>query len=182
VWLSIDWDWVTGDTATGGCCGWSCGSHIDSRGDRSQLNRDWKQRLTRLKRLCAKLKFVKVIVAECHASIYRWLSHGDRIINVDEHSDCYDYMGTDRLSCGNWGLLAQEKKDCTWQWVSQGDRLPSVRHMKKSVSCFVCLSSPWTPKELDGAFVQFVYGLNGPLRLYGHRKRWLEGMFKRRSV
>ena len=178
LWVSIDWDWVAcGESDPGGGCGWSCcGGDIQVRAEPGCLESNWRKQIARLKRWCDKLQFEQVIVAECHASIYRWLSRGDAIINIDSHDDQLD---DGELTCASWASLAKEQKGCSVRWIKHCTKLPSSSSLNTAVSCFVALSSPWTPSDLDSAFVRFVCGLNGPLRLYGHRKRWLERLFAR---
>jgi hypothetical protein len=169
--LSFDWDWVTGSAAVG-CnsklCGHECKYPFKDpcRSISRKLgdgHRTWVEiipRLHRIMQLTIKPD-AKMFMAENHVDILQVLKRGDQVIDFDHHFD-----GSLEVehgpTCGNWRVFAADK---------YGAKLPNAHQYKgpalKYDVVFVCKSSPWTPKKLDGV----LWGLVDHLRYRGTKNQ-----------
>ncbi len=194
--LSLDWDWATGDCGVGpASCGWTCCNQYAAprrRQGRGVARNGQPVAVPARAAALAAWPLVRrapILVAECHASILRFLRRGDRVINLDAHRDCVP--GTDRLYCGNWAYLAALRPGASVKWltaVGAADRPYTQSYARNDVSwvrhhwwpanlVFLCLSSPWTPAGHDGEFYRLIAALveksgTAP-RFVGHRAREL---------
>ena len=178
--LSVDWDWVTGDCAPGGqdsCCGWcddsireGIGADGEGRGILRRVKKGWDARISEVLNAIPAYKDMcrspRLWVAECHADILRIVDPYTtrRIIHLDSHDDNETWSP---LCCGTWRNFLPKAVEVKIG-MDPGDEFSSV---------FVCLSSPWTPAELDKEFWAFVRNISKKTtnpQFIGHMKVELE--------
>jgi hypothetical protein len=82
--------------------------------------------------------------------LFRFLRLDDRVVNIDEHED---ESSEDNLSCGTWAVKAQDYKNIEYKWIGHPNRRVPPRRYSL---VFLCLSKPWTPRELDYLFFRMV--------------------------
>jgi hypothetical protein len=177
-WVSLDIDWICGDCRTGTRynCIWGCKDCEGSK--RGRPNRKVKgnmpQNTKMLLNAFKKFKFTKVIVRECHASIYKFLGKGDQVLNIDYHTDDYDYDVA--LHCGNWVNKAKKgKKVFVWQNAFEEDPANVLDEIlgykdcedwrKQSHKLFICTSSNYTHPSVDKYYEQILQSLTCPVDL-----------------
>jgi len=153
--VSLDWDWVTGDTSDGpSCCGMcnKMGFRTNRRGHPKSVYENWRDRFEELILLPVPKK-IPVYVAECHANIGE-VFHKYKEPLVVDYDTHYDRYNSDLvIDCANWVVHLERWKGeylkCgEWDWA--GQRMDAV---------FICRSSPWTPKEMDQYFYELVWHL-----------------------
>lgn len=193
--LSIDWDFFVGDSSESyPCiiCPWSCkgakGYRPKTReeNDLDPPSLPWYKGVLKspvLSQFETSLWHgVRLVVADCHASLYRLLRQGSYIYNIDHHPDWdTDEFEVDDhlLTCANWGLRAERKKACYYEWcykrtLEYYSRTKAMRAMRGPdshvmVQCsrrytrpdliFVCLSSPYTNPRYDWWFYKALVDL-----------------------
>jgi hypothetical protein len=197
--LSIDWDYFVGDSSIQPCkvCRWSCllNTHRDASirdRQRHELAPDPRVVFDVFRSAVMEQfrwdhwKRVPLVVADCHASIYRLLPRHSVIYNIDHHPDAdastWGFNPSDflALTCGSWGDLAVFKKDCSYQWCSSfglakdpvsktGSRCLPRNATPVLASCkqryiqpdfiFFCLSSPYTNPKYDDYFYKAIYDI-----------------------
>jgi len=172
--LSIDWDFITGDCTLDvpNCCGFCKLNALTGpkRGAAKYLDRDWKDRL----RATEKLRVAPgspVVVAECHASVLealkRHMAGQVTILDLDhhydrEHVETWDantqrHLGEEHmpfpLHCANWIWYAEQEGHIVQSEIKP-ERVPKMTRCFQGV--FLCLSSPWTPGLMDNHFFKLV--------------------------
>jgi hypothetical protein len=185
--LSIDWDFFVGDSSNDPCevCRWNCEGpkkpDFTKRKDQT-----YQDRFFNIEHVKSPLKHqvlsqfhwpswngTPIIVADCHASLYRLLPHGAYIYNIDHHTDSDPILWdvpNQQLTCGSWGTLAVANKNCHFEWCHKFDLLPDGDRIIVTPECsyrwhkptfvFICLSSPYVNPEYDCYFYQFVRKLS----------------------
>lgn len=173
--LSIDWDWITGDCSCGGqdsCCGWCDDPFrpLNGRGIERRVRSGWNDRLQEVLQAVRQSaeggSAQRFWVAECHADILRVVSPSivREIVHLDYHDDNDPWC---QLCCGTWRTFLPKRVNVTTA-LEFGTRFCSI---------FTCLSSPWTPAELDKEFwamVKDISILTMNPEFIGHRKRELK--------
>jgi hypothetical protein len=101
-------------------------------------------------------------VAECHADILRIVdpSTTEEIVHLDSHGDDDAWC---QLCCGTWRTFLPRNVKVRRE-LADGDRFYSI---------FTCLSSPWTPAEMDKEFwamVNAISALTARPEFIGHKK------------
>ena len=170
--LSLDWEYVTGDCSKDphGHCGF-CRRADKRRGLEAERRHqtDWKPYLKRLKDIDI-VESCPIYVAECHASIISLLKIMSKpvVYDFDYHYDNYDF--SQQLHCGNWIHHMHKKEGVIY--IGPGASIPELD------AIFLCKSSPWSPKSMDGEFFRFVNYLEMKSKtepiFIGHRKKRLE--------
>jgi len=171
--LSIDWDWVTGDCSPSGqdaCCGW-CDDPLRplrGRGIERYIERGWDARLQRILDAIMQQRsgHERLWVAECHADILRVVNPSamEEIVHLDYHGDDDKWC---QLCCGTWRTFLPSNVRVK-RTLDPGDSFRDI---------FICLSSPWTPVEMDKEFwdmVSTISGLTIRPEFIGHRKHELK--------
>lgn len=184
--LSIDWDFFVGDSSVEPCkvCRWNCGgpekpavekrkeqtyqdSHFDFQVVQDPTSHRVMQQFDWLR-----WNGVPLVVADCHASLYRLLPPHAYIYNVDHHMDSDPALWdtpNQPLTCGSWGTLAVANKDCHYEWCHSIDLQPDGKSIAlvESPYCwhrpefvFLCLSSPYVNPAYDDYFYRLVFTLS----------------------
>jgi hypothetical protein len=123
-----------------------------------------------------KFKFTQAIVRECHASIYKFLRKEDQVLNIDYHTDDYDYNYALSLHCGNWVNKAKKnKKVFVWQNGFEEDPEDVLDEIlghkdcpdwrKQTHKLFICLSPNYTNPKVDQYYEQILQSLTCPVDL-----------------
>jgi len=116
IWVSLDMDCISGDNRKSDPedmykCVWNCEccKHLP-RGRASVVPfYDMENAYRKVMESLEDISFDRILVRECHASIYKYLQYKDVVFNLDEHDDdCPD----DVLCCGSWVDYAIFKKSC----------------------------------------------------------------------
>lgn len=162
--LSIDWDFVTGDTSDNSsgvrCCGFcqtpdSPGPFgpVGGRGAEKYLKPHMEDRFELVNSFSI-VSGAPVYVAECHASIIDALERFKEqsyIAHLDSHHDEWDENGL-TVYCANWVHFARRAGHKVKRYESKDFKIIS----KKYHGVFICLSSPWTPQSKDREFFKLI--------------------------
>jgi len=208
--LSIDWDFFVGDSSLDPCkvCLWNCDgpekpdptirtrqTYQDDYFD-MDLVHDPMSHHVMAQFYWESWKKTPIIVADCHASIYRLLEPHSYIYNIDHHMDSDAVLWDipyQRLTCGSWGTLASANKSCHYEWChgialerKEGGKLVTIEcnyRWHKPEFIFLCLSSPYTNPQYDKYFYYLVEQLakqqETEPRFVGLGARKLRGEFKK---
>lgn len=192
--LSIDWDFFVGDSSQElpcKLCRWSCDKQTNWQ---PELRENQTKKKAPSEKVVADIfqspvinqfwwhrwEDVPVVVADCHASLYKLLPESSFIYNIDHHMDT-DPMewgyNQGPLTCATWATKAINLKKCLYYWCYDIE-IPSVGKPKlwlqpyrksAAVECpwrrhqpnlvFFCLSSPYTNPVYDDYFYKAVHDL-----------------------
>lgn len=184
--LSIDWDFFVGDSSIEPCevCRWNCGGKekpkIEKREEQTYQDSHFDFEVVRdpmSHRVMKQFDWLRwdgipLIVADCHASLYRLLPHHAYIYNIDHHMDsdpAWRDVPNQPLTCGSWGTLAVANKSCHYEWCHGIDMQPDGKSIALVESpyrwhrpefVFVCLSSPYVNPAYDDYFYALVFVLS----------------------
>jgi hypothetical protein len=99
------------------------------------------------------ISFDRIIVRECHASIYKYLQYKDVAFNLDEHDDDFP---DDVLCCGSWVNHAIAKKSCyvvrDFNFYDNSVKRTLLDLGIKeygSMNLFICISENYTHPSVD---------------------------------
>ena len=159
--LSIDWDYYTGDCQS--ChmeqcfsCSWAAKCGIETSNGCGRPESDAHFVLSSIEPIVfKKIKNAKLIIAECHADIVRFIRKKAVVVNFDAHGDEEEL--DHGLNCGNWGTYCKKYKDIKYIRISP---LSTYNYMHTSHFfdlVFMCLSKPWTPQYCDHFFYDLVF-------------------------
>lgn len=176
--LSLDWDAWTGDTmdylSHCGYCGYCSADDPKDirRGALRHAYDHWKHPLSYVQTVGMPLG---LFVAECHVDMIYVGRPSDTVTLVDSHED----MGQARngWDCGSWGGAFAEVRHI----FPKHKGIRKIRGQYDLI--FICLSSPWTPREADKNFYNFVSRVanrceNTTPVFIGHRKDEMQRMYQ----
>lgn len=174
-WISLDWDFITGDCrkngeanrCTANCCDCS-DTGIIGRGDHNtdSIHKDWDARLEYTTMMFSKLNIVSAVVYDNHGEILKFLKRGDTVENYDYHTDDWDTKEVLAApACWNWVNHAARSGITVHYYYNTGDlrRLDPLRDYR----LFVAWSVPYTRPDLDGHLFRFLMGLGCEVKLNG---------------
>lgn len=157
-WISFDLDWVTGDCSnwgeehrcTRGCP--RCAQYPLGRATDEELE-DVPERWGLVQAMLDRVTIVgQIVVRDCHGDIYDYLRRGDRVWNIDTHTDDYDRYPYAPLACWNWVNWA-EQRGCTVYNEQYPDDVPDGTYR-----FFVAMSYPYTNDSADDLLFAWLEG------------------------
>lgn len=123
-----------------------------------------------IKDYIAKHKFKQAYYNISHKDLYSLLDDDSFIVNVDDHSDYFDFNG--EVHCGNWLRAANENglvEKAIWVKNETSyiqDDFPfgtttdlSIINDYKFDMIFFCLSPIWSPPHLNDQFTDLIKGV-----------------------
>ena len=130
----------------------------------------WENRLARVREMLSRVRLARVAFRDCHAEILKFLERGDLVHHIDAHSD-EGYLSGDgvhsghddphmHLCCASWRVFARRRGIETVKCVPED--VPDGRY-----GLFVCLSRPYTPRDLDQHLFQLLIEIRTPIDFLG---------------
>jgi len=200
IWLSLDWDAVTGDCRYCGYdyeddktrgCAWRCRDCDDECSTRpvgtTRKKKEFASAIRSATRILTALSWDETIVRDCHAEITAFLKPGDTVYNVDSHYDNYsDVSKNGGIECGNWVSWAEDNGVDAYNLGDLPDaerRLPEAKKELPS-SLFICFSSPYVSTKYDADFKRLIalVGCADFTPLSEKQQRWMRrnslGMYR----
>lgn len=180
VWISLDWDFITGDCRKAGHAN-RCTMNCDGCGDTGVVGRgtigygytDWHNRLKEVEKYLNKDTVIRGYLNDSHGEIYKHLSPGDVVLNYDYHTDNYEDEEnyTERVECWNWVNKAINNGILVYNYHSLKDldKINNFELIFGKLPLFIAWSVPYTRSDLDGQLFRFLMGLNAPIELEGNR-------------